>query len=119
MIGRLNLLLIAAVLVSGFYLVRSAYESRRLFTELDRAQTEGRRLDADYQKLLADRQAQATNLRVETRSHARESHHRVEQPPHRVPRSSAGARLSRSKYSSTSCRTAGVRFRSCSPSGRS
>lgn len=65
MIGRLNLLLIAAVLVSGFYLVRSAYESRRLFTELDRAQTEGRRLDADYQKLLADRQAQATNLRVE------------------------------------------------------
>lgn len=65
MIGRLNLLLIAAVLVSGFYMVRSAYESRRLFTELDRAQTEGRRLDADYQKLLADRQAQATNLRVE------------------------------------------------------
>ena len=65
MIGRLNLLLIAAVLVSGFYLVRSAYESRRLCTELDRAQTEGRRLDADYQKLLADRQAQATNLRVE------------------------------------------------------
>ncbi|WP_431102000.1 cell division protein FtsL [Roseateles noduli] len=65
MIGRLNLLLIAAVMVSGIYMVRSAYESRRLFTELDRAQTEGRRLDADYQKLMADRQAQATNLRVE------------------------------------------------------
>jgi cell division protein FtsL len=65
MIGRLNLLLIAAVMVSGFYMVRSAYDSRRLFTELDRAQTEGRRLDADYQKLMADRQAQATNLRVE------------------------------------------------------
>ncbi|WP_347881829.1 cell division protein FtsL [Mitsuaria sp. GD03876] len=65
MIGRLNLLLILAVLVSGIYMVRSAYESRRLFTELDRAQTEGRRLEADYQRLMADRQAQATNLRVE------------------------------------------------------
>ncbi len=65
MIGRLNLLLIVAVLVSGIYMVRSAYESRRLFTEVDRAQAEGRRLEADYQKLLADRQAQATNLRVE------------------------------------------------------
>lgn len=65
MIGRLNLLLIAAVMVSGVYMVRSAYDSRRLFTELDRAQTEGRRLEADYQKLMADRQAQATNLRVE------------------------------------------------------
>ncbi|OWQ46333.1 cell division protein FtsL [Roseateles noduli] len=63
--GRLNLLLIAAVMVSGIYMVRSAYDSRRLFTELDRAQTEGRRLEADYQKLMADRQAQATNLRVE------------------------------------------------------
>jgi cell division protein FtsL len=62
---RLNLILMAAVLASGIYMVRSAYEARRLFTELDRSQTEARRLDADYQKLLADRQAQATNLRVE------------------------------------------------------
>jgi len=62
---RLNLLLMIAVMVSGIYMVRSAYEARRLFTELDRAQSEARRLDADYQRLLADRQAQATNLRVE------------------------------------------------------
>ncbi len=65
MITRLNLLLMLAVLVSGIYMVRSAYEARRLFTELDRSQSEARRLDADYQRLLADRQAQATNLRVE------------------------------------------------------
>lgn len=62
---RLNLLLMLAVLVSGIYMVRSAYDARRLFTELDRSQSEARRLDADYQRLLADRQAQATNLRVE------------------------------------------------------
>ncbi|OWQ93755.1 cell division protein FtsL [Roseateles aquatilis] len=63
--GRLNLILMIAVLASGIYMVRSAYDARRLFTELDRSQTEGRRLDADFQKLMADRQAQATNLRVE------------------------------------------------------
>lgn len=63
--NRLNLALMIAVLVSGVYMVRSAYEARRLFTELDRSQTEARRLAADYERLMADRQAQATNLRVE------------------------------------------------------
>ncbi|SEK95245.1 cell division protein FtsL [Roseateles sp. YR242] len=62
---RLNLILMIAVMASGVYMVRSAYDARRLFTELDRSQSEARRLDADYQRLLADRQAQATNLRVE------------------------------------------------------
>ncbi|QPF75336.1 cell division protein FtsL [Roseateles sp. DAIF2] len=63
--SRINLLLLIAVLASGMVLIKSAYESRRLFTELDRAQSESRRLDADHQRLLAERQAQATNLRVE------------------------------------------------------
>lgn len=63
--SRINLLLLVAVLASGMVLIKSAYDSRRLFTELDRAQAEARRLDADHQRLLAERQAQATNLRVE------------------------------------------------------
>ena len=63
--NRLNLLLLFAVMASGLFLVRSAYEARRLFTELDRAQSEARRLDTDYQRLQAERHAQATNLRVE------------------------------------------------------
>ncbi|MEJ6000937.1 cell division protein FtsL [Paucibacter soli] len=63
--SRINFLLLIAVLLSGLYMVRNAYEARRLFTELDRAQTEARRLDADYQRLQAERHAQATNLRVE------------------------------------------------------
>lgn len=63
--SRINLLLLVAVLASGMVLIKSAYDSRRLFTELDRAQAESRRLDADHQRLLAERQAQATNLRVE------------------------------------------------------
>ena len=63
--SRLNLLLLVAVLVSGMLLVRSAYDSRRLFTALDRSQAEARRLEADSQRLQAERHAQATNLRVE------------------------------------------------------
>ncbi|MBT9493513.1 MAG: cell division protein FtsL [Paucibacter sp.] len=63
--GRLNFILLIAVLASGMVLVRSAYEARRLFTEVDRAQAEGRRLEADSQRLQAERHAQATNLRVE------------------------------------------------------
>lgn len=63
--SRVNLLLLMAVLVSGMLLVRSAYDSRRLFTALDRAQAEARRLESDSQRLQAERHAQATNLRVE------------------------------------------------------
>ncbi|OYU29402.1 MAG: cell division protein FtsL [Burkholderiales bacterium PBB2] len=63
--GRLNFILLIAVLASGLMLVRSAYEARRLFTAVDRAQAESRRLEADSQRLQAERHAQATNLRVE------------------------------------------------------
>jgi cell division protein FtsL len=63
--SRVNLLLLMAVLVSGMLLVRSAYDSRRLFTALDRSQAEARRLESDSQRLQAERHAQATNLRVE------------------------------------------------------
>ncbi|MDN3545250.1 MAG: cell division protein FtsL [Roseateles asaccharophilus] len=63
--SRINLLLLVAVLVSGMVLIRSAYDSRRLFTEVDRARAEAQRLESDHQRLLAERHAQATNLRVE------------------------------------------------------
>lgn len=69
--GRLNLILLMVVLASGLVLVRSAYDARRLFTELDRAQAEARRLEADSQRLQAERHAQATNLRVEQVARAR------------------------------------------------
>lgn len=63
--SRLNLLLLMAVLASGLLLVNTAYDARKLFTALDRAQAESRRLESDHQRLLAERHAQATNLRVE------------------------------------------------------
>ena len=63
--NRLNLLLLAAVLGSSLLLVNSAYEARRVFAALDQAQKENRQLDAEFKRLDAERQAQATNLRVE------------------------------------------------------
>ncbi len=63
--SKINLLLVLAVLLSGLLLVHSAYESRRLFTELDRARAEGQRLAADAERVAAERHIQSTNLRVE------------------------------------------------------
>ena len=62
---RLNLMLTLALLASSLYLVRTAYESRRLYAELDRAKTAAARLETDFRRLEAERQAAATNLRVE------------------------------------------------------
>ena len=63
--SRLNLLLLALLLGSSLVLVNSAYEARRLFAALDQARAEQDRLEAEYKRLDAERQAQGTNLRVE------------------------------------------------------
>lgn len=62
---RLSLVLLLAVLASALYLVHTQYESRRLFTELDRAQAESRRLEVENERLQVEKRAQATPLRVE------------------------------------------------------
>ncbi len=63
--SKLNLLLLAAVLGSSLLLVNTAYESRRVFAALDLARKDALKLDAEFQRLDAERQAQATHLRVE------------------------------------------------------
>ena len=62
---RLNLVLLLAVLVSAFYLVHVQYESRRLYTELDRASSRAQRLDADHEQLQVQKRAHATPARVQ------------------------------------------------------
>ena len=62
---RLSIVLLAAVMVSALYLVRVQYDSRRLFTELDRAVAEARGLETEHQRLQVEKRAQATSLRVE------------------------------------------------------
>ncbi|NDP40379.1 MAG: cell division protein FtsL [Rhodoferax sp.] len=62
---RINLVLLLAVLASALYLVNVQYESRRLFSALDQANSEARRLEADNERLQVERRAQATPARVE------------------------------------------------------
>ncbi len=62
---RISLVLLLAVMASAMYLVHTQYQSRRLYTELDRALAESRRLETEHQRLQVERRAQATPLRVE------------------------------------------------------
>ena len=62
---RLNLLLLLAVLASALYLVHTQYASRSLYTQLDRAQSQARRLEAEHEQLQVQKRAQATSARVQ------------------------------------------------------
>jgi cell division protein FtsL len=62
---RLNLVLLAAVLASALFLVRTQYESRRLYAELDSATGNARKLEVEHERLELEKRAQATPLRVE------------------------------------------------------
>jgi cell division protein FtsL len=62
---RVSALLLLAVVLSALYLVRTQYESRRLYTDLDRAKALAQRLDTEHDRLDVERGAQATPLRVE------------------------------------------------------
>lgn len=62
---KLNLLLLVGLLGSAMLLVNTSYEGRRLYAALDRAKTEQNQLEIEFKRLDAERQAQATHLRVE------------------------------------------------------
>ena len=62
---RLNLVLLLAVLASALYLVRTQYESRRLYVELEMAIAKTRKLETENERLQVEKRAQATPLRVE------------------------------------------------------
>jgi cell division protein FtsL len=62
---RLNIVLLLGVLASALYLVRTQYESRRLFVELEKAQAVARKIEIDYGRLEVEKRAQSTSLRVE------------------------------------------------------
>ena len=63
---RVSIVLLLLVIASALFLVRTQYESRLLYTELDRAVAEARRLETEHQRLQVEKRAQATPLRVET-----------------------------------------------------
>ena len=62
---RLNLVLLLAVLASALYLVRTQYESRRLYVELEKANAQSRRIETEKERLQVEKRSQATPLRVE------------------------------------------------------
>ena len=65
MMLRLNLMLLVALMASALFLVRVQYDSRRLYTEIERAQNEFRKLEIEHERLQVEKRAQATPLRVE------------------------------------------------------
>ena len=62
---RLNLVLLLGLLLSALYLVNVQYQSRRVYSELDRAQSQAHRLAAENEALQVEKRAQATSARVE------------------------------------------------------
>lgn len=58
-------MVLLAVLSSALYLVHTQYESRRLFVEMEKALAQSRALQAEQQRLLVEKRAQATSLKVE------------------------------------------------------
>jgi cell division protein FtsL len=65
MMLRLNILLIALLVGSCVWLIRSSHESRRLVYEFEKSQSAARELQLDFERLELDKRAQATPLRVE------------------------------------------------------
>ena len=62
---RLNLALMLVVMVSAFYLVHTQYESRRLYTALDRANAQAHKLESEHEQLRVLKREQATSARVQ------------------------------------------------------
>ncbi len=62
---RLNILLLLALVGSALALVHSQYASRQLFMGLESARKDTTRLEIERDRLLVERRAQATPLRVE------------------------------------------------------
>jgi cell division protein FtsL len=62
---RLNLMLLAAVMVSAFYLVHTQYQSRRLYAALDKGHSQARKFDAEHEQLVVQKRGQAASARVQ------------------------------------------------------
>lgn len=74
---RLNMALLLAVVVSAFYLVHTQYESRRLYTALDRANAHAHKLELEHEQLRVLKREQATSARVQGLAAAKLAMHAV------------------------------------------
>ena len=63
--ARLNFVLLLAVLASALYLVRTQYESRRLYVELEKVTAQSRKIETEGERLQVEKRAEATPLKIE------------------------------------------------------
>lgn len=68
---RLNLVLLLAVLATALYLVNTQYQSRLLFTALDRANAEAQKLAQETETLQVEKRTQAAPGRVDQLARAK------------------------------------------------
>jgi cell division protein FtsL len=66
MSGRLNILLALLLVASALSLINAQYQARRLFIELERAQTVAKQLEVEWAQLQLDQSTLAKHSRVES-----------------------------------------------------
>ena len=65
MSGRLNFVLLTALVLCALSLVNAQYQSRELFIELERAQTLARQLDIEWSQLQLDQSTLGLHARID------------------------------------------------------
>ena len=65
MITRINLLLLAALVVCALSLVTSRHQARKLFVDLEREQTRGRAYEVEFGQLQIEQSTWAMPARIE------------------------------------------------------
>ena len=65
MSARLNILLLIALLVCALILVKTQYEARHLFIEVERSQTEARQLEVEWAQLQLDQSNLGKHERIQ------------------------------------------------------
>lgn len=65
MSGRINFVLTVALVACALAVVNAQYKARRLFIELERAQTAARQLDVEWAQLQLDQSTLGKSARIE------------------------------------------------------
>ena len=65
MSASLNVVLLAALVLCALSLVNAQYQARRLFIELETAQTQGRQLDIEWSQLQLDQSTLGLHARID------------------------------------------------------
>ena len=66
MSGKVNAILTTVLVACALFVVNSQYQSRRLFIELERAQSAAKHLEIEWAQLQLDQSTLAKHARIET-----------------------------------------------------